>query len=40
MSNLARLRAPGYLIESSIILEFVIQIAYVGSTTDMITGCG
>ena len=27
-------------VESSIILEFVIQIAYVGSTTDRITGCG
>ena len=27
-------------VESNIILEFVIQIAYVGSTTDRITGCG
>ena len=27
-------------VESNIILEFVGQIAYVGSTTDMITGCG
>ena len=29
-----------FYVESNIILDFVGQIVYVGSTTDRITGCG